>query len=53
MLDTMVDKYLIEINDVRVSLSLGGMMHIYTIMKFNQKDEEEETFVDEENVKFS
>ena len=53
MLDTMVDKYLIEINDVRVSLSLGGMMHIYTIMKFNQKDEEEEIFVDEENVKFS
>ena len=53
MLDTMVDKYLIEINEVRVSLSLGGMMHIYTIMKFNQKDEEEEIPNEDEDIMIS
>lgn len=51
MLDTMVEKHLIEINGVRVSLSLGGMMHMYTLMKQNENDEE--VTVDEEDTLIS
>ena len=53
MLDTMLEKYLIEIDGVRVSLSLGGMMHMYTIMKFNQKDEEEEILNEDDDIMIS
>ena len=53
MLDTMLEKFLIEIDGVRVSLSLGGMMHMYTIMKFNQKDEEEEIPSEDEDIMIS
>ena len=50
MLDKMVEKHLIEINGVRVSLSLGGMMHMYTLMKQNENDDEEEVFEEEDSL---
>ena len=42
MLNGMVEKHLIEINGVRVTLTLGGIMHMYTISKHNEGYEEEE-----------
>ena len=49
MLDVMVEKHLIEIDGVRVSLSLGGMMHMYTLMK-KDDDYEEENFDEDESL---
>lgn len=49
MLDVMVGKHLIEIDGVRVSLSLGGMMHMYTLMK-KDEDYEEENFEEDESL---
>lgn len=48
MLDKMVEKHLIEIYNTRISLTLGGMMHIYTIMKFNNQSDDEEDLLEEE-----
>ena len=42
MLNGMVEKHLIEINGVRVTLTLGVIMHMYTISKHNEGYEEEE-----------
>lgn len=54
MLDTMVEKHLIEINGVRVSLSLGGMMHMYTIMKKEEDfEEEDDNLLEDENKMIS
>lgn len=48
MIDTMVEKHLLDVDGVRVSLSLGGMMHMYTIMHKNDEDLEEESPNDED-----
>lgn len=50
MLNEMVEKHLIEINGVRVNLTLGGIMHMYTITKHNEGYEEEEDYIEEETL---
>ena len=50
MLNGMVEKHLIEINGVRVGLTLGGIMHMYTITKHNEGSTEEEVIEKKERL---
>ena len=50
MLNGMVEKHLIEINGVRVTLTLGGIMHMYTITKHNEGSTEEEVIEKKERL---
>ena len=50
MLNGMVEKHLIEIDGVRVTLTLGGIMHMYTITKHNEGTEEDEVIEKEERL---
>ena len=50
MLNGMVEKHLIEIDGVRVTLTLGGIMHMYTISKHNEETEEDEVREKEERL---